>query len=215
VPDPLAALRLDYESTGLDVTDVPGDGLAALRTWVDAAVAGGEREPTAMVVATVDADGHPSARTVLLKGIDTGLVFFTNRESRKGRELAGNPHAAAVLRWDGIHRQVTVRGTTELVDDAAADAYYASRPRGSRIGAWASPQSEVIADRAVLEERVASVEARFPADDVPRPPFWGGYRIVPDTVELWQGRPSRLHDRLRFSRADGAGGAWIVERLAP
>jgi pyridoxamine 5'-phosphate oxidase len=215
--DPLADLREDYGAVGLREEDVPAAPLDAVRAWVDAAVAAGEREPTAMVVATVSAEGQPSARTVLLKGIDgRGLVFFTNRESRKGRELAGEPRCAAVLRWDGLHRQVSVRGRAELVDDTESDAYFVSRPRGSRIGAWASRQSEVIADRSVLEAWVAEIEERYPGDDIPRPPFWGGYRIVPEAVELWQGRTSRLHDRLHWRR-DGAGtdAPWVVERLSP
>jgi pyridoxamine 5'-phosphate oxidase len=215
--DRLSAIRFDYDVGDLDEADVPRDPLEAVRGWVGAAIDAGEAEPTAMVVSTATPDGVPSARTVLLKGIDdTGLVFFTNRTSRKGRELAVNPRCAAVLRWDLLHRQVTVRGRAEQVADAESDAYFATRPRGSRIAAWASRQSEVIADRSVLEAWVGEADARFPGDDIPRPPFWGGYRIVPDEVQLWQGRPSRLHDRLRWRPAPtGDGSAWIVERLSP
>lgn len=190
--------------------------MLAVRLWVAAAVAAGEAEPTAMVLATTGLDGSPSARTVLLKGIDDGFVFFTNRNSRKGRELAGHRACAAVLRWDLMHRQVTARGEVVEVSDAESDSYFRSRPRGSRIAAWASRQSEVIADRSTLEAWVDEVEARFPDEEIPRPAFWGGYRLVPSEVELWQGRRSRLHDRLRWTRRTSADGdGWIVERLSP
>jgi pyridoxamine 5'-phosphate oxidase len=209
----LASIRKDYDVGTLDAADLPAEPLVAVRGWLAEAVAAGVLEPTAMVVSTATPDGAPSSRTVLLKGVDDrGLTFFTNRGSRKGRQLAANPRCAALLRWDALHRQVGVTGTAELVDDAESDAYFASRPRGSQVGAWASRQSEVIADRGVLERWAAEVEERFPGE-VPRPPFWGGYRIVPDSVELWQGRPSRLHDRLRYRR--GEDGAWILERLSP
>ena len=212
VPD-LGRIRRDYDWAALDEADLPASPLDAVAAWVDEAVQRGLTEPGAMVVSTATPLGLPSSRTVLLRAISGGgLVFYTNRRSRKGRELAANPRCAALLRWDVVHRQVTVTGTAEHTTDEESDAYFASRPRGSRIGAWASAQSDVLADRAELEARVAEVEARFPGDHVPRPPFWGGYRIVPETVELWQGRPSRLHDRLRY-RDDG--GRWIVERLAP
>jgi pyridoxamine 5'-phosphate oxidase len=214
--DPLARIRFDYDVGGFDVADVADAPLEAVRAWVRAAIEAGEPEPTAMVVATATPDGAPSARTVLLKGIDDGLVFFTNRTSRKGRELQANPRCAAVLRWDLLHRQVTVRGTAVHVADEESDAYFVSRPRGSRIAAWASRQSTVITDRAVLEAWVADADERHPGDDIPRPPFWGGYRIVPDEVELWQGRPSRLHDRICWRRNEGADDPrWIVERLSP
>lgn len=210
----LSSIRSDYDWGTLDVADLPPSPLDAVADWVGQAVARGVPEPGAMVVSTATPDGAPSSRTVLLRGIsEDGLLFFTNRRSRKGRELAGNPRCAAVLRWDDVHRQICITGTAAPTSDEESDAYFASRPRASRIGAWASTQSEVLADRAELEARVAEVEARYPDDDVPRPPHWGGYRIAPGEVELWQGRPSRLHDRLRY-RLDESGG-WVVERLAP
>jgi pyridoxamine 5'-phosphate oxidase len=196
----------------LDIDDLPADPLEGTREWFAAASA--EPEPAAMVVATVDGAGAPAARTVLLRGIDHGLLFFTNRNSRKGQHLAGEPRCAAVLRWDGLHRQIGVRGTAELLDDAASDAYFTSRPRGSRIAAWASAQSEALADRSVLEEAYADADRRYPGDDVPRPPHWGGYRIIPNEIEFWQHRDNRLHDRIRFRR-DGQDAPWIVERLNP
>jgi len=207
--------RRDYDWGTLDEADLPPSPLEAIAAWVAAAAAHDLPEPGAMVVSTATPEGVPSSRTVLLRGISGGgLVFFSNRRSRKGRELADNPRCAAVLRWDVIHRQISVTGTAQATSDEESDAYFASRPRLSRIGAWASNQSEVLADRAELEASMAAAEARFPGDDVPRPPHWGGYRIVPDAVELWQGRPSRLHDRLRYRRVDDPAG-WVVERLSP
>ncbi len=211
---PLSSIRSDYDWGTLDEADLPASPLDAVAAWVAEAVARGVAEPGAMVVSTATAEGVPSSRTVLLRGISGGgLVFFTNHHSRKGRELAANPRCAGLLRWDDVHRQVCLTGAAEPTTDEESDAYFASRPRASRIGAWASAQSEVLTDRTELEARVAEAEARFPDDDVPRPPHWGGYRIVPDTVELWQGRPSRLHDRLRYRR--GQTQLWVVERLAP
>ena len=213
VPD-LRGIRRDYDWGTLDEADLPPCPLDAVSAWVDVAVERGLEEPGAMVLSTATLQGVPSSRTVLLRGISGGgLVFFSNRRSRKGRELAANPRCAALLRWDGVHRQVSVTGTAGFTSDEESDAYFASRPRPSRIGAWASAQSELLSGRAELEVAVAEVEARFPGE-VPRPPHWGGYRIIPDTVELWQGRPSRLHDRLRYRRDEDAG-AWVVERLAP
>jgi len=208
--------RRDYDWGTLDEADLPPSPFEAVAAWVAEAAAHEVPEPGAMVVSTATPQGVPSSRTVLLRGISGGgLVFFSNRRSRKGRELAANPRCAALLRWDVVHRQISVTGTAEPTSDEESDAYFASRPRLSGIGAWASHQSEVLADRAELEARMAEAEARFPEGEaVPRPPHWGGYRIVPDAVELWQGRPSRLHDRLRYRRA-GDPARWVVERLSP
>jgi pyridoxamine 5'-phosphate oxidase len=210
--DPLAAMRRDYETRGLSEADVLADPLEQFRRWFDEARAAGLMEPNAMALATVDPSGQPAARTVLLKGLDRrGLAFYTNLESRKARALAANPRAALLFWWPPHARQVRFEGVIEAVEDAEADAYFASRPRGNQIGAWASAQSSVIADRAALDAAEEQVAARFPGE-VPRPPFWGGYRLLPACVEFWQGRLNRLHDRLRYTRrADG----WTLERLAP
>ena len=196
----------------MDVGDVDPDPIVQFqRWWADAVEA--LPEPSAMVLATADGFGTPSARHVLLKGVDQrGFVWFTNRNSRKGRELAENRRAALVFPWFPIRRQVIVRGTASTIDDRESDAYFATRDRPSQIGAWASPQSEVIPDRAWLEREWAEYEARFDGVDVPRPPHWGGYRLVPDIVELWHNQPSRLHDRLRYERD---GDSWTIVRLAP
>lgn len=205
-------LRRDYRNPPLDEADLSEDPLLQIGRWVDAAVDAGVTEPNAMTVATVGADGAPSARVVLLRGLDDGLVFYTNYRSRKGRELAADPRAAAVLCWLDLSRQIRVTGTCARVTTAESDAYWASRPPGSRLSAAASPQSSVIDDAEELTRRVAALRARHPDGDVPRPDHWGGFRLRPDAVELWQGRPDRLHERLRYSRD---GGTWIVERLAP
>ena len=214
--DELAALREEYRRGRLDEVDVDPDPLAQLRRWLGDAIAAEVPEPTAMVLATVDRDGRPATRTVLCKGIDgRGLRFFTNRRSRKGTHLAGAASCATTFLWKELERQLSVVGDAVPLGDAESDAYFASRPRGSQIGAWASPQSEVVSEgRWALEAAVADLEARWPPGSViPRPPHWGGYLLVPDTLEVWQGRPSRLHDRLRYRR-DPAG-SWLVERLAP
>jgi len=209
----LAARRVQYETAGLDVADVAEDPVVQWGRWYDEAAAAGVAEPNAMVLATVDADGRPDARFVLARGLDErGFVFHTNYDSAKSRQLAAHPYGAGVFSWLDLHRQVRVRGPVERATRAESDEYFASRPRDSQIGAWASPQSEVLADRADLAARIAATEARFEGD-VSRPGFWGGWRLGLDEVEFWQGRPSRLHDRIRYRRAPKGG--WVVERLAP
>jgi len=212
MPD-IADLRESYERGALDAADLPADPFALFADWFAHAQAAGTTEPNAMTLATADADGVPSARIVLLKGVDHGFCFYTNHESRKGRELDANPRAALVWWWPELERQVRVEGRVERVEAGTADAYYASRPRGSRLGAWASPQSRPVPDRRTLEALVEEIADEFEGrEDIPRPGFWGGYRVVPEAVEFWQGRRSRLHDRHVFRR-DAAG--WTTERLAP
>ena len=213
---PPAAMRNEYAADlGLSEADLAADWYTQFDRWFADAVAAGLPEPNAMIVGTADAAGRPSGRTVLLKGYDPeGFVFYTNYISRKGGEATANPHASLVFPWFPMQRQVVIAGPVERVDRAETEAYFASRPRGSQLGAWASAQSQVIGDRAALDEAYEAVVARF-ADvaQIPAPPHWGGFRVRPESVEFWQGRVSRLHDRLRFRRADG--GDWIVERLAP
>jgi len=210
--------RLEYARASLDVDDVDPDPVRQLERWLAAAVAAGIPEPNAMTLATVDATGRPDARVVLLRGLRDGrLIWFTDRTSTKGQQLAAVPHAALVFHWQELERQVRLRGPVAALDDAASDAYFATRPRASRLSAWASAQSRPVASRSDYEAQVAAVEARFAAvDDVPRPPSWGGDALTPDEVELWQGRRSRRHDRLRYRRAaDAPQGPWRLERLQP
>ena len=232
----LADLRRDYTAGTLDRGDMLADPISQFRVWFDEASrpAGGRFrrfgialykafqeligsqpvDPNAMVVATADAEGKPSARTVLLKGVDArGFVFFTNYRSQKGRELEANPHAALVFYWPSLERQVCVAGEVTLLSREESDAYFRSRPRGSRIAAWASDQSSPVQDRRALETSVRLVETRFAGKDVDPPPFWGGYLLAPRRIEFWQGRANRLHDRFQFTR-DNAGN-WTLTRICP
>jgi pyridoxamine 5'-phosphate oxidase len=209
----LAAMRRDYGAAGLSEDDALADPIEQFRRWFDDACRAELHEPNAMTLATVDAAGRPAARMVLLKDVDRrGLTFYTNQDSRKARELAANPRAALVFWWGPIQRQVRFEGSIEEVDPAEADAYFASRPKGSQLAAWASAQSTVIEGRAALEAAERQQRERFGEGEVPRPPFWGGYRLVPAVVEFWHGRASRLHDRLRYTKD---GDRWRIERLAP
>jgi pyridoxamine 5'-phosphate oxidase len=206
-------LRIDYQRGTLAESAADPDPFVLFQAWLDAAIAEGLPEPNAMVVATTALDARPSARVVLLRGVDErGFVFFTNYASRKGRELAENPFAALVFFWQPLHRQIRIEGRISRVTAQESDAYFASRPRGAQLSAAASPQSQVIPNRALLETRIAELAARYP-DQVLRPPHWGGYRVTPDIFEFWQGRENRLHDRLRYARA--RDDTWKIERLAP
>jgi pyridoxamine 5'-phosphate oxidase len=214
----IADLRTEYMRETLDESEVAADPCRQFERWFAEAVGAQVVEPSAMTLATVDADGRPAARIVLLKMIDErGFTFFTNYESRKGRELAVNSAAALLFFWPDLERQVRVEGVATPIDRAESTDYFAGRPRSSQLGAWASPQSERIGGRSALEAYFAAVEAQYRDDTipVPCPPRWGGYRLVPEVVEFWQGRASRLHDRIRYRRSDERVGEWVIDRLAP
>ena len=210
----LAEVRREYARAALDERTAEPDPLLQLIRWLQEAGEAKVLEPSAMTLATVGSDGRPSARIVLLKGVsDRGLEFFTDYRSRKGAELAQNPEAALVFWWAELERQVRVSGPTDRLSGAESDAYYGTRPPGSRISAWASHQSEVVPDRASLEQQWTDAAGRYPGEAIPRPPYWGGYRLGPREYEFWQGRPNRLHDRLRYRRDES--GLWVIERLSP
>lgn len=210
----IADIRRDYALASLEVTDVVADPITQFEVWFANAIDAEIAEPNAMTLATVSSHGAPDARIVLLKGVDArGFTFFTDYRSQKGQDLLAHPQAALVFFWGELERQVRVRGSVTRLPEAESLAYYDSRPRGSRIGAWASAQSSVLVDRAQLEGRVREVEARFPGEPAPPlPPHWGGFLVAPQEVEFWQGRQSRLHDRIRYRRD---GERWVLERLSP
>ena len=209
----IADRRVQYETAGLDIEDLLANPVDQLVLWYQQAEEAGAAEPNAMVLSTLDDSGHPDARVVLARGIDSnGITFYTNRDSAKGRQLAVDPRASATFAWLQLHRSVRVQGVVTVADDAVSDSYFASRPRESQIGAWASPQSEPIGSRLDLTELVDEYRERFDGIDVPRQPHWGGYVLSIDSIEFWQGRPSRLHDRFRYTLN---GNVWRAERLAP
>lgn len=210
----LADFRREYERTGLSEADAGHDPISLFEIWLEQAIAAGLPEPNAMTLATATVQGKPSARIVLLKGISkSGFTFFTNYESRKAGELAANPHAALCFLWKELERQVRIEGDVEKVSTTESNEYFRTRPANSRLGAWASVQSRPIESRELLERQMAEFRQRFPGEDIPRPENWGGYRLVPDAIEFWQGRPSRLHDRLCYTRH--ADNAWNRQRLSP
>ncbi len=206
--------RKEHQLSRLLEEDVDRDPIRQFVAWFADASQSGVAESNAMALATAAIDGRPSVRMVLLRGVDErGFTFFTNYESRKAGDLEANPHAAMVFFWHELERQVRIEGRVERVSVDESDQYFQSRPQGARIGAWASPQSEVVASRSILEERFSELESRYADREIPRPPNWGGYRVVPDSIEFWQGRPNRLHDRLRYTRRGDQG--WLIDRLAP
>lgn len=210
----LSDLRREYTLTGLVESDLDPNPFAQFDKWFQQALTASLAEPNAMTLATATIDGKPSARVVLLKGFDErGFVFFTNYESQKGRELSANPFAALVCYWAELERQVKISGRVSRVTAEESETYFRSRPLGSQLGAWASHQSEVVSGREVLENRLEELAQEYRTKPVPLPPYWGGYRLAPETIEFWQGRPNRLHDRLRYALQDG--GEWLIERLSP
>lgn len=209
----IASIRKDYQLKSLDESDVQPNAIDQFSIWWDEALKAQIEEVNAMTLCTTRPDGRPSARIVLLKGFDqAGFVFYTNYESEKGKHLAGNPFASIVFFWKELERQVRIEGACEKVTDDESDAYFRSRPLGSRIGAWVSPQSRTISGRSELEQRTEEIQKRFNLCDVSRPPHWGGYRVVPETIEYWQGRSNRLHDRILYTKK---GNNWEITRLAP
>ena len=213
MPENIADLRKEYTKNGLDEREVAASPLAQFRSWFDAALNADLPEPNAMHLSTVDENCRPSSRIVLLKELDgKGFVFYTNYHGKKGRDLAVNPFASLTFFWVELERQVRIEGKVTKVSAEESDGYFAVRPRGSQIGAWVSHQSEIIPSREVLEQKQKEYEQQFADKAVPRPPHWGGYRLVPDRVEFWQGRPSRLHDRIAYDLRDGK---WTTSRLSP
>lgn len=213
MPSAISDLRKEYALNGLDKADVSPDPIAQFQVWFEAALGAGVPEPNAMHVSTVTADGRPDGRIVLIKDVsDAGFVFYTNYESRKGRQLTDRPFAALTFFYPELERQIRIEGRVEKVSAHESDAYFNSRPRGSQIGAWVSQQSSLVESRDVLQNRQRELETQFDGQPVPRPPHWGGFRVVPDMLEFWQGRPSRLHDRIRYRKE---GQDWIIERLSP
>ncbi len=210
----VADMRRDYKLASLDRSDLAADPTSQFDRWFQEAISAGIPDPTAMILATAGTDRQPAARIVLLKGFDArGFVFFSNYQSRKGQQLAENPCASLLFAWTPLERQVEIRGAVSPVTPEETEAYFYSRPIGNQIGAWASAQSSVIESRGTLEKRVTALMEKYRGQTVPVPPFWGGYRVAPDSIEFWQGRPSRLHDRLRYTRTEN--GAWRVDRLSP
>ena len=210
----LESLRSNYALSGLNETDLLETPFQQFQLWLEQAIAAELPEPNAMTLATLSAQGKPIARMVLLKGLDEkGFVFYTNYDSAKGKQLTETDSAALVFWWAGLERQVRVEGTVEKVSSTESDAYFQSRPKASQLGAWASPQSQAIENRDILEKRLAQLEEKYATEKVPRPPHWGGFRVIPSAIEFWQGRPSRLHDRIRYELDEK--GDWFYQRLAP
>ncbi len=213
MPRPVSELRKEYTRSGLHESDVTSDPIDQFREWFEEALNAGLHEPNAMTLATATPDGRPSARIVLLKGYDEcGFTFYTNYEGRKSKELEANPNCTLAFYWGELERQIRIEGRASRVPDEESDVYFASRPRGSQLGAWASEQSHAIENREQLEERLRNLEAEYEGREIPRPAFWGGYRVEPQSVEFWQGRENRLHDRLLYTRFDGG---WEIQRLQP
>jgi pyridoxamine 5'-phosphate oxidase len=210
----LESLRSNYALSGLNETDLLETPFQQFQLWLEQAIAAELPEPNAMTLATLSEQGKPIARMVLLKGLDEkGFVFYTNYDSAKGKQLTETDSAALVFWWAGLERQVRVEGTVEKVSSTESDAYFQSRPKASQLGAWASPQSQAIENRGILEKRLAQLEEKYATEKVPRPPHWGGFRVIPSAIEFWQGRPSRLHDRIRYELDEK--GDWFYQRLAP